>query len=274
VDTGLRLRAFVDAARAAWPDIHVPEATFAAYVTARSAEGPAPLALAGDWYLACACAAGVPRAVAAFQRVMRPHVARAIVRTDPSPAFLDEVVQTLNVKLFVGACDREPAIREYSGASSLRGWVMTAAKRTALNMRRAKGDQAHAEVTSGLHSLGETSPELALCKARYKAEFETSIRAALASLDGKGRALLLLHLVNGLTLPQLAAMQDVSRATIARWLAAARDALFEATRRELTERLRLPPSEYESMLALVRSQLEVSVVAAMTPAATPRRSVI
>jgi RNA polymerase sigma-70 factor (ECF subfamily) len=65
--------------------------------------------------------------------------------------------------------------------------------------------------------------------------------------------------VNGLTLPQLAAMENVSRATVARWLASAREALHEETRRELTGRLRVSESELNSLVALVRSQVEVSV---------------
>jgi RNA polymerase sigma-70 factor (ECF subfamily) len=72
-----------------------------------------------------------------------------------------------------------------------------------------------------------------------------------------------LHLVDGLTLPELCALQGVSRATIARRLASARDALHDATRRELTGRLRMSPSELASVTALVRSQLDLSVADAV-----------
>ncbi len=258
------LRARFQAGRAGWPGIDVDPARFAVHVAERAAGGLPPLALAGDLYLACACTLGLPTAIEAFQRAVRGDVGRAVARTDPSPAFLDEVMQILSVKLFVRTSDDAPAITQYAGRASLRGWVATVAKRTALNLRRSKGDQAHAEITSGIKQLGAAAgPDVALLKARYKLEFEASIRAALVSLSDKERSLLLLNLVNGVTLPQLATMQNVSRATVARWLASAREALFAATRAEIVGRLKLTPSEYESILALVRSQLEVSIVAAL-----------
>jgi RNA polymerase sigma-70 factor (ECF subfamily) len=54
-------------------------------------------------------------------------------------------------------------------------------------------------------------------------------------------------------------MQKVSRATVARWLASARDELKERTLNELVGRLKLPEAELESVLELVRSQLELSL---------------
>lgn len=264
------LRARFDAARAAWPGVAIEASVFVGHVAERSRESLPPPAHAPDLYLACACLLGVPAGLEAFQRTFRADVARAIARTDASEAFLDDVMQSLVVKLFVRTGEVAPAIAEYAGRSSLRGWLTTVAKRIALNLRRRKRDQGHDELSSNIAELGAAiGPELALLKAHYKAELEASIRAALAALPDKERSLLLLHLVNGSTLPQLAAMQGVSRATVARWLASAREALFEGTRRGLVERLDLSPSEYDSLVALVRSQLEVSVVAAMedSPAA-------
>jgi RNA polymerase sigma-70 factor (ECF subfamily) len=249
-----------DAGRAAWPDVHVDAPRFAAHVGERTTDALPPLALAADLYLACACAAGSSAAIGAFDRAFRDDVAGVVRRTDPSPSFVDEVMQALNVRLFVKTGDARPAIEQYAGRASLRGWVLTAAKRIALNLRRAKGDQAHDEIDSGVRELGGVAgPEMALLKARYKAEFEESLRAGLATLSDRDRSLLVLHLVNGLTLSQLAPMYGVSVTTIFRWVSAAREALFEGTRAALTTRLRLSPSEYESILALVRSQLDVSV---------------
>lgn len=254
------LAARVGAGRAAWPGVEIEPQAFVRHVAERASEGLPPSTLAGDLYLACACASGVPAALEAFQRTFREDVRRAVAKTDSSPAFHDEVMQLLSMKLFLRTGDKAPAIGEYSGRASLRGWVVTVARRTALNMKRNRADQAHDEMTSGVRQLGAVvGPEIALLKARYKAEFEASIRAGMASLSEKERSLLLLHLVEGVTLPDLAAMQNVSRATVARWLVSARESLFAATREALQARLRLSPSEYESVLALVRSQLEVSV---------------
>jgi RNA polymerase sigma-70 factor (ECF subfamily) len=65
---------------------------------------------------------------------------------------------------------------------------------------------------------------------------------------------------NGFTVDRIGGLYGVSRATAARWVAAAREALHDGTRRELCARLRITTSEYRSLAALVRSDLEVSVV--------------
>jgi RNA polymerase sigma-70 factor (ECF subfamily) len=64
---------------------------------------------------------------------------------------------------------------------------------------------------------------------------------------------------DGLTLPQLATVHRVSRATVARWIAAAREVLVETTRQLLAERLCLSPADYDSVAALVRSQLDLTL---------------
>jgi RNA polymerase sigma-70 factor (ECF subfamily) len=254
------LRARLDAGRAAWPDVGLDASVFMRYLAERSLTGLPPCERAADLYFACGCVHGDAAALGAFDQTFRADIARAIARTDGSPAFLDEVMQILSVKLFVRTDDEPPAIAEYGGRASLRGWLASVAKRTALNLRRRKGDQPHDEVGSGVGVLGAAaSPEIALLKARYKAEFEAAIRAALAAVPVRQRTLLLLHLVDGLTLPQLAAMQGVSRATVGRWLASAREALQDEVHRQLVGRLRASPSEIESLAELVRSQVEVSL---------------
>jgi RNA polymerase sigma-70 factor (ECF subfamily) len=262
-----------DAARAAWPGIVVGEESFLRFLGERSGERLPPLERAGDLYIACACAQGVPAALEAFRRSYRAVVAKAIQRIDPSDAFLDDVLQALGLKLFVATGDGPPGVAQYEGRSSLRAWLATAATRTALNLRRRKDDELHESVRSGVMVLRETAdPELLLLKARYKNEFEEAIRAALETIPAKQRTLLVMQIVDGLTLPQLAAMHRVSRATVARWLAAAREAVFEATRGHLMERLGLSTSEYESVVGLVRSQLDVSVATLLPTLSAPSPS--
>jgi len=54
-------------------------------------------------------------------------------------------------------------------------------------------------------------------------------------------------------------MYGVSASTGSRWLAGIRDAPSNDVRRFLTDRLRLPPEEIESLTALPISQLDVSI---------------
>jgi RNA polymerase sigma-70 factor (ECF subfamily) len=272
-DLETALRARWDAARAAWPGVDVDETSFVRFLAERSGERlPAP-ERSGELYIACACTAGVPAALDAFRRVYRPVIAKAVRRTDPSDAFLDDVMQVLGVKLFVATDDDPPGIAQYGGRSSLRAWLATAATRTALNLRRRKDSEPHESVRSGVLALRETAdPELLLLKASYKSEFEAAIRVAIETIPAKQKTLLLMQIVDDVTLPQLAAMHRVSRATVARWLASAREAVFEATRRELMGRLGLSTSEYESVAALIRSQLEVSLTTLLATLSPPTPS--
>jgi RNA polymerase sigma-70 factor (ECF subfamily) len=62
----------------------------------------------------------------------------------------------------------------------------------------------------------------------------------------------------------------VSRATIARRIAAARDALGEEARKEMRARAHLTTSEFESIAALIQSELDASLVAAVRGQTAPR----
>jgi RNA polymerase sigma-70 factor (ECF subfamily) len=68
-----------------------------------------------------------------------------------------------------------------------------------------------------------------------------------------------MHSLDGLNLDQIGAVHRVHRATVARWIAAARESLLERTRKGLEEKLQLQGSEFESLMGLVRSQLDLSI---------------
>ena len=67
------------------------------------------------------------------------------------------------------------------------------------------------------------------------------------------------HALDGLSIDQLAALHGVHRATAARQVHSARDAVLAGTRRELVRRLRLSPRELASMMRLIHSQLDLSL---------------
>ena len=68
-----------------------------------------------------------------------------------------------------------------------------------------------------------------------------------------------LHVGERMSIDQLGTLYKVNRATAARWIASARESLVAAAREQIRERLKLRESEYESIVALVRSQLDVSI---------------
>lgn len=242
---------------AAWPGVSLDREAFERHVP-RSATGELPsLDLASDAYLAAACVAGLPSAIEAFDRAFSETIERAAARVDASAAFLDDVRQIVLAGLFVASAASKPKIREYQARAPLGAWVRSVAVRTALNMRRNKADQAHAEIDD--ERLGvATDPELGYLRARYKNELEASIRDAIQKLPARERTLLRLHLIDGLGIDVLGAHYKVGRSTAARWLAAARESLRERVRADLEARLGLSKSELASVAGLVRSQLETS----------------
>src|SRR5207302_1874635 len=121
-----------------------------------------------------------------------------------SPAFLDDVKQVVLTHLFVATGAAPPKIVEYRGRAPLGAWLRTVAVRTALNMRRNKGEKEHAEIDD--ERLGvATDPELGYLRARYKEDLETSIAAAIQKLEPRERTLLRLHLIDGLGVDVLGA---------------------------------------------------------------------
>ena len=245
----------LQAARAAHPNLALDADVFVAHVARHAVDG-APAHLE-DLFLACACANGVRGALAAIEATFANDVAAAVRRFDASPAFADEVARVLRERLFVGA---RPKIGDYSGRASLKSWIGAAAARAAINLRRRTADKGHDALDSRVRGVAaDGSVELQYMKRRYAKEFEAALGAALARLDPESRTLLRLHWSERVDYDKLAAMHRMSRSTVARRLAAARATLSEETHRELRARLRVTPSELESIAALVRSALEVSV---------------
>jgi len=96
-------------------------------------------------------------------------------------------------------------------------------------------------------------------KSMYAEHVATATREALATLSPRARTLLRLHHLDGLTVDDLGRMYNVHRATAARWLAAAREAVFDETRLRLEATLGIGEDSVVSIVRLVQSQLVLSM---------------
>jgi RNA polymerase sigma-70 factor (ECF subfamily) len=256
------LSAYVDEALSVWPDFGVDATDLVRYVAARTPRGDLPaVAHAGDLLLACACARGVPRAVEAFHQRYDAVIARVLSRRKASTDVADDAAQGLYERLLVARSGVAPKIAEYKGTGPLRTWVSTAAATTLAMMQRAAGRRREQQQDSFIAAALATdrNPELLYMKHRYRAETEDAIDRALARLSDRERTLLRLSLSERMTIDQLGVMYRVNRATAARWLASARASVVDGVRDELRARLRLSESECVSILALVGSQLNISL---------------
>jgi len=261
-DLETELRAYVAGARAACPEVAVTDADFVLYVAARVRDGRPPAAAhAGDLLLACGCARGQPAAVALFNERYRSVIARVLARRQASSDLAADATQSVYERLLVAQAGEVPKIAEYAGTGSLRSWVSTVAATTLHTLRRAAARRREESrgSESALERLAESEPELRYLKARYKVEVERALARAIERLTDRQRLLLRLNLAEGVSIDALGAMYSVNRATAARWLAAARTAILSGTREELGTVLVLTPGEWDSIVALVQSELCISV---------------
>jgi RNA polymerase sigma-70 factor (ECF subfamily) len=246
--------------RHARPEIELPPDGFAARLAELVVDEEDPRDALGrlraaDLYLAWACGAGSPPALAIFERELMALVPSFVAHLGGGAAFADEVRQRLRMKLFVGDA---PKIGEYTGRGALGGWVRVVALRVAADLLRASGKLVAAELDET--ALDPAAPiDVQYLKARYREHFEDALQAAIGALSKKHRNLLRMHYVDGITLDKLASMYRVHAATISRWLADARDDVVAGTHERLAERFDLSPSELDSIVELVRSQIQVSV---------------
>jgi RNA polymerase sigma-70 factor (ECF subfamily) len=201
---------------------------------------------------------GVHGAIEAFEQYTSEDVQRVAGRVAGPASRAGEVRQALHEKLFVGVHGRLPKIKDYEGRGPLRRWVAAAAIRTALNLRRGRANQAHAPLPPGL-AIRDADPELGYLKTRYKAEFEGAVCAGFASLEPRDKTLLQLHYWERLSIDRLGSIYKIGRSTAARWVAHSRDRLLRSIRSELMRSARLTDAEFDSIAALVVSQLDISI---------------
>ncbi len=257
-------------AREAWPDLDVPTRVFVGHVAARLADEPAlqeqlERLAAADLFLACACCRGDSRAIAAFERNYAPEIRGALRRLRDHALLPDDFRQILRHRLFVGDGAAGPAIARYSGHGNLGAWVRVTSMRTALNATRNKPPPDRPVDDEDLFEFEPSpdDPELDHFKRTYRDAFRQAFLDTVAELPASDRTLLRQSVVHGLTVRELARIHGVHHATVARRIAAAREQLVEGTRRILGERLAVTPRELDSIMMLIKSKLEVSLVRAL-----------
>ncbi len=268
-DLGDRLADMHADAAAAWPDVGVPPREFVEFVAARAAgEGMDALAPrhAVDLYLACGCARNDPAAIAAFERDLLAELPAMLARLRPSPDLVAEVAQVLRIALFVGSGTSPPRIKEYAGRGPLRSWLRITALREALRvLERMPTAHQPIEEAQTLATAAADDPELAYMRKLYGDAFRRAFRQAFSDIAPSDQDILRQAYIEGMGIDRLGAELGVHRATAARRLGRARSALLDSTRRALAADLEVDPSQIDSIIRLLGSQLEASVSALFRP---------
>lgn len=255
--------------RAAFPSVDLAEAAYAAHVASVLPPGEGRAAdlralRAADLYLACACAGGVRAALDAFALRFDDEVKRAAAK---SRVRADDLAQMLHQRLFVappGEGPGRPRIADYGGQGDLRAWVRVGVARLVIDLKRTRSGNeepvggGEAQGGWGIPSPAD-DPELDYLKRLYRHEFAVAFEEALGTLTAEQRNALRHQFAEKLGIDQVAAIHGIHRATAARRLAQAREALLAETRRRLSTKLKLSRHELESVIRLIESQLHVSV---------------
>lgn len=264
------LAAALTTARTAWPRVSLESD---AWVRALGELAPRPLdlekplgeVLVADHYLAFACAAGDAIAIAECDAILVREAGFAADGTRMHASVRDEATQIVRTNLLAPRENGPAAIGDYAGRGALRSWLRVSVSRELI--RIAKAQQRNEPLEEHLvqdPGYGD-DPALEELKAKYRAELAEAFRTALTELPARDRTLLRYQLMDGLTIDEIGAIFRVHRATAARWIAKVRDDLVARTRALMAESLGVDTAEAASIVRLVQSQLDMSVIRHLGP---------
>lgn len=272
VDAAALERVLVQAwetSRAQWPTVALPAELFVRHLAERLPEATPtspiepllePLSLA-ELYLACACLHGVGSALDAFERHYLAKLPGLLRNPKHPDSMIEDVCQLARVKLLVSPPDSRPKIAEYTGRGALQSWVRVTATRIAIKLQsteRPAPEEDADTLFSALPAPG-VDPELDAIKRRHQGDLRLAMREAFSTLSPEDRHLIRLYFVDQLSTYELATLFRVTQPTISRWLKSTRETIYKETRRQLQARLGLSQRDFQSFLALLDSQLELSI---------------
>jgi RNA polymerase sigma-70 factor (ECF subfamily) len=273
VGLGDRLAAFEDRGRQAWPQLALGRGSMTWALTQRLERSPPRKGLedwlehvqAEDLHLALACAQGVVGAIEAFEATYKADLDRMMHRYQGPNMSREELLQRLREKLFVGSQKRGPKIADYAGQGYLQNWLRVTGARTFIDILRSTSSRSDREVLAyapervlEMPDMGDDL-EVDFLKREYRAQFKTAFAQAATSLSSQERNLLRQHLVAGLSVHQLGRLYNVHASTAARRVNKARENLLAATRSGLMEQLQIDKDEFDSMMKMIRSRLDLSM---------------
>jgi RNA polymerase sigma-70 factor, ECF subfamily len=258
------------AATTAWPRV---KADADAWIRALAELAPTPLdplkplgeMLVADHFLAFACASGDPAAVAECDAILVREAGFAADGTKSHASLRDEATQIVRAQLLAPRENKPAAIGDYAGRGALRSWLRVCVSRELVRLAKAQNRVEPLEDHLVADPGYGDDPALEELKQKYRAELAAAFRTALGELPARERTLLRYQLIDGLTIDEIGSIFRVHRATAARWIAKIRDDLVTRTRALMAEALGVDTSEAASIVRLVQSQLDVSVIRHLGP---------
>ncbi|MGQ0508425.1 MAG: sigma factor-like helix-turn-helix DNA-binding protein [Myxococcaceae bacterium] len=156
-------------------------------------------------------------------------------------------------------------ITAYSGKGALAGWVRIVVVREALKHSTAPLIRLEEQSFENAvwQDLESTAPELAVMRERFSGAVGLSLKTAIDQLSARERSLLRLHFLDGVTLDELARAYQVHSATVARWLASAKECFLTHTRDQLAQRAGVNRLEVDSLVRVLQDRADLSLRTAL-----------
>jgi RNA polymerase sigma-70 factor len=207
-------------AGAIWPAIHVSFEDFCEHLDQLGYGRTLPSQV-GPLYLCIACCKGSGRAFHLFESTYFPALRTFLARFDCRPDVIDDLLQQIRYRLFVGP---KPRIRGYRGEGAFEGWLRRVASSVAVDFFRAQGARERRrqrfmnEVVCREHVHASTAllPDEQLHRERCAATLNGAVNRALRSLSQEQRQLLHHFYVSELTIDDLSAIYGCHRSVAAR----------------------------------------------------------
>lgn len=214
----------------------------------------------GDLFVAAACYHGDTCALDYIEKAVLAKLGPTLTRGGNSSADVDDALQVLRERLFVGNKARPAKISEYNGMGRLFSWARIAAIRILQNRSRKTRREVQVDPDRLWDTLLPTGDvEVEHLKKIYQDSFRRALALAVDDLSSRERVLLWQHAVKCVSSEQLGALYQVHRTTVSRWIFAAQETLLKGTRQQLTQELKLSPGELDSVLRLIQSQFETGI---------------
>jgi RNA polymerase sigma-70 factor (ECF subfamily) len=251
--------AVISAGVAAFGDLNVARDQLVAAIAAARAANVAADTLAAhgaELYLGTACTAGSRAALEQLDRQFIANVANVLAQRRIPDHGIDEIRQTVRERLLAGA---PPYLASAAGRGSLAGLVAVIATRVGLDWLRARSRaEAHHE-DSPRDLVASSDPERDHLRARFRGDVKTAFEAAVKDLEPRDRTMLRFHLVEGMTIDDVARLYQIHRATAARQIEKARDRVASGVRRSLARATGIHADELRELEDLVTSKLDLSL---------------
>jgi RNA polymerase sigma-70 factor (ECF subfamily) len=267
-----RLAALIEDASRDAPELAVSEQVWAAHFQRHFQEGDVASLLEHlrprDLILALGALRGNPAARLRLETMLHGLVARATQGMNLIDTTHDDLVHEVLTRLLFGNVSEtapvtEPRLLFYSGRGSLAAWLGVMLTREALRIIRKPTVPTSPMSEFDIDGMvrDKEDPAFHALRARAAPAVEAAIHHAILGCDEADRALLAMHLVDGLTIEAIAASFGLNKSSVSRRIARIRAHIFQTARESVMKTLALDEAEFQSLLGDVMSSLDVTLAA-------------